>query len=193
MSKLFKIILTLTLLSLIFNLSVKKVSAHETKPIKVLKPAVLSKKFVEYPTDNSSVQAQLEQLSKGSCPTFGTISSHFGGRKSPGGIGSTNHQGLDIANTVGTPIYAYKEGIIIGASYSGGYGNLVKIQHDDGLVSMYAHNSKLLVTVGEHVEAGDLIAKMGSSGASTGSHSHWQLEKSGVAYDPYQTYLEVCL
>jgi len=118
-------------------------------------------------------------------PTTGRISSYFGGRKSPGGIGSTNHKGLDIANGIGTAIYASDGGTVTYSGWLGGYGYAVKIRHDGtGYETLYAHNSKLLVSVGAKVYKGQQIARMGSSGNSTGSHCHFEVIYRGVQQNP---------
>ena len=117
-------------------------------------------------------------------PTTGRVTSYFGGRKSPGGIGSTNHKGMDIANSRGTAIYAADGGTVTYAGWMGGYGYTVKIRHNDGYETLYAHNSKLLVSAGSHVYKGQQIAKMGSTGNSTGSHCHFEIRLNGVARNP---------
>ena len=103
-------------------------------------------------------------------PTTGRISSYFGGRKSPGGIGSTNHKGIDIAAPRGTPVYAADGGTVTYAGWMSGYGYTVRIDHGNGYVTYYAHNSSLTTSVGKHVYKGQQIAKVGSTGNSTGNH-----------------------
>lgn len=118
-------------------------------------------------------------------PASGRITSYFGGRKSPGGIGSTNHKGLDIAAATGTAIYAADGGIVTYAGWMSGYGYVVRINHNyNGYETLYAHNSKLLVSVGQTVYKGQQIAKMGSTGNSTGSHCHFEIHYNGVAKNP---------
>ena len=117
-------------------------------------------------------------------PASGSITSYFGGRKSPGGIGSTNHKGIDIANRHGTPIYAADGGTVLYAGWMRGYGYLVQISHGNGVVTYYGHNSRLLVSVGQHVYKGQQIAKMGSTGNSTGNHCHFEIRVNGVAKNP---------
>ena len=117
-------------------------------------------------------------------PTSGRITSTFGGRASPGGIGSTNHKGIDIANSYGTPIYAADGGTVSYAGWMGGYGYLVQINHGNGYVTYYGHNSSLLVSVGQHVYKGQQIARMGSTGNSTGNHCHFEVRYNGVAKNP---------
>lgn len=120
-------------------------------------------------------------------PTDGTISSYFGYRVST--IGSSNHMGIDIANSLGTDIYAADGGTVIYAGLASGYGNLIKIQHDNGDVTYYGHLSKILVSVDDKVAQGDLIAQMGSTGVSTGPHLHFEIRIDGTAVDPLD-YLE---
>ena len=117
-------------------------------------------------------------------PVSGSLTSRFGGRKSPGGIGSTNHKGIDIANRRGTPIYAADGGTVIYAGWMRGYGYLVQISHGNGVVTYYGHNSSLTVSVGQHVYKGQQIARMGSTGNSTGNHCHFEIRVNGVAKNP---------
>ena len=117
-------------------------------------------------------------------PCSGSITSRFGGRSSPGGIGSTNHKGIDIANRKGTPIVAADGGTVIYAGWMSGYGYLVQIDHGRGYVTYYGHNSSLLVSVGDHVYKGQQIARMGSTGNSTGNHCHFEVRINGVAKNP---------
>lgn len=112
-------------------------------------------------------------------PTVGIISSKFGPRTVK--IGSSNHQGVDIANDKGTEINAADGGTVIYAQNShNGYGNLIKIQHDNGAVTYYGHLSEILVSVGDKVAQGDLIALMGSTGNVSGPHLHFEIRPNGV-------------
>ena len=117
-------------------------------------------------------------------PTSGRISSYFGGRKSPGGIGSTNHKGIDIAVPRGTPIYAADGGTVTYSGWMSGYGYLVQIDHGKGYVTRYGHNSSLTVSVGQHVYKGQQVARAGSTGNSTGNHCHFEVRYNGVAKNP---------
>ena len=117
-------------------------------------------------------------------PTSGRISSYFGGRKSPGGIGSTNHKGIDIAVPRGTPIYAADGGTVTYSGWMSGYGYLVQIDHGNGYVTRYGHNSSLTVSVGQHVYKGKQVARAGSTGNSTGNHCHFEVRYNGVAKNP---------
>ena len=117
-------------------------------------------------------------------PISGRITSGFGGRSSPGGIGSTNHKGIDIAGSYGTPVYAADGGTVTYAGWMGGYGYLVEINHGNGYVTRYGHNSSLTVSVGQHVYKGQQIARVGSTGNSTGNHCHFEVRYNGVAKNP---------
>lgn len=90
------------------------------------------------------------------------------------------YKAVDIANSTGTPIYAADTGIVIRASWYAGYGNCVDIDHGNGYVTRYGHNSQILVTVGQKVQQGEEIALMGSTGNSTGPHCHFEIHYNGV-------------
>ncbi|WP_026082661.1 peptidoglycan DD-metalloendopeptidase family protein [Mastigocladopsis repens] len=107
-------------------------------------------------------------------PAKGTLTSGYGRRW------GRMHKGIDIANSTGTPIYAAADGVVEKAGWNrGGYGNLVDIRHADGSMSRYGHNSKILVQPGQQVHQGQTIAFMGSTGFSTGPHSHFEIHPSG--------------
>ena len=97
---------------------------------------------------------------------------------------SWRHTGLDIANRVGTPLYASEDGTVEFSGWSNGYGNNVVINHGGGKKTRYAHASKLFVKVGEKVDRGEQIAAMGSTGNSTGPHVHFEVMLNGVKYNP---------
>ena len=111
-------------------------------------------------------------------PTSGQITSGFGPRW------GRMHQGLDVAAPTGRPITAAKSGKVIVAGWSGGYGNLVVIDHGGGLSTAYAHQSRIAVKVGDPVTQGGLIGYVGSTGHSTGPHLHFEVRVNGVARDP---------
>ena len=117
-------------------------------------------------------------------PVAGPISSYYGYRTSPGGLGSTFHEGVDIAGDYGTPISATAAGTVTQAGWVGGYGYLVEVKHADGIVTRYGHNSAVLVYEGQHVDQGSMIALMGSTGNSTGPHCHYEVRIHGEAVDP---------
>ena len=116
-------------------------------------------------------------------PCQGWISSRFGWRNIFGG--SSFHGGLDIANNYGTTIVAADGGLVTYSGWNnGGYGYLVVITHDDGSQTYYGHNSSLLVNKGERVWQGQAIAKMGSTGRSTGNHCHFEIRINGERVNP---------
>ncbi|MFA9397563.1 MAG: M23 family metallopeptidase [Clostridiaceae bacterium] len=118
-------------------------------------------------------------------PCQGEISSYFGDRENPFDLSSTEyHKGLDIANYYGTKIYASAKGTVTLATYYGGYGNAIIINHHNGYETIYGHTSKIYVSEGDEVEKGDLIALVGSTGSSTGPHLHFELRKNGVPINP---------
>ena len=113
------------------------------------------------------------------------ITSTFGGRASPGGIGSTNHKGIDIGG-VGytTEIHAAKAGTVIVSQYSRSYGNYVVVSHGSGNTTLYAHMSSRKVSVGQYVNQGDVLGITGSTGNSTGPHLHFEITENGVRINP---------
>ena len=117
-------------------------------------------------------------------PVSGVVSSHFGFRISPGGIGSTYHEGLDIASSYGNPVHATANGRITQAGWVNGYGYLVEIDQGNGIKTRYGHNSAILVSVGDQVVEGQTISLIGSTGNSTGPHCHYEVRVNGEAVDP---------
>ena len=115
-------------------------------------------------------------------PVSGRISSYFGGRYIFGSY--SYHSGLDITCSYGTSIKAADGGTVTFAGYKGSYGNLVIITHDNGTQTYYAHNSSLLVSAGDKVYQGQVIAKAGSTGRSTGPHCHFEVRVRGTAVNP---------
>lgn len=113
----------------------------------------------------------------------GTVTSRYGGRW------GRMHNGIDIADSLGTEIYASQDGSVIFSGNAGAYGNLIKIEHKYGYVTYYAHCNKLLVNVGDYVKQGQLIAQMGSTGRSTGSHVHFEVRHNGEILNPYDCIL----
>ena len=113
------------------------------------------------------------------------INSTFGGRASPGGIGSTNHKGVDIGGVgYGTPIHASKAGLVIVSERSSSYGNYVVISHGADNTTLYAHMEQRMAEVGDYVEQGDIIGLTGSTGISTGPHLHFEITENGVRINP---------
>lgn len=121
-------------------------------------------------------------------PVSGIITSRFGYRVSPGGIGSTNHKGLDIAAGCGTSIYAAAAGTVEFSGTKGASGKLVIINHGNGVKTYYAHCNSLKVSAGQTVEAGTNIATVGKTGTATGYHLHFEVRVNGVSKNP-QNYI----
>ncbi|MCL2842699.1 MAG: peptidoglycan DD-metalloendopeptidase family protein [Oscillospiraceae bacterium] len=114
------------------------------------------------------------------------VTSGFGPRARPGGFGSSNHRGIDIAaaGIYGTNILAAASGVVTFAGWNGGFGNVVMISHGNGYSTVYAHNSRNLVSNGQNVVQGQVIALVGSTGASTGPHIHFEIIRNGVHVNP---------
>lgn len=119
-------------------------------------------------------------------PAPGPISSEFGGRRDPLTRRTAYHEGIDIAADFGVRIKAAASGKVIFAGRDKVLGKCVKIDHGNGIVSIYGHSSTLLVKKGAIVKKGDSIAKVGSSGRSTGSHLHFEIQVNGTPVDPLE-------
>ena len=130
-------------------------------------------------TNNNKVVVAVRPISGGK------ITSRFGERSS---VRSSTHTGLDLAAPTGTTIKAAASGKVTFAGYKGSYGYMIKIECDNGYEMWYAHCSKLYVSAGVRVSAGDKIAAVGSTGNSTGSHLHFEIRKNGKALNP-QNYM----
>jgi murein DD-endopeptidase MepM/ murein hydrolase activator NlpD len=111
-------------------------------------------------------------------PTVGTLTSGFGPRD------GTIHNGQDIANAIGTPIFSAMAGEVIDAGPASGFGQWVRVQHSAGLITVYGHVATFTVSVGQNVAAGDQIATMGNEGQSTGPHLHFEVHQDGTPIDP---------
>ncbi len=129
---------------------------------------------------------QLEYLScrPDFVPTDGVYTSPFGFREDPVYGNQAKHNGIDLANAVGTPIHAAGAGIVTYANYNKSFGYLIIIDHGYGYKSVYGHNSELLVKEGDTVQKGQLISKMGSTGKSTGSHLHFEIRYHDTPINP---------
>ena len=113
------------------------------------------------------------------------FTSGYGVRSDPFGRGAAMHGGIDLAGPSGTPIYATADGTVGRAGWnSGGYGNLVEVNHGRGIETRYGHLSQILVSPGQQVKRGQLIARMGSTGRSTGSHLHYEVRIEGRPVNP---------
>lgn len=119
------------------------------------------------------------------CPSSTRVTSDFGVRESPMAGASTNHRGIDIGASYGSDIMAAADGTVKSATYSSACGNYVMIDHGGGLYTVYMHASSLCVSAGDTVSAGDVIAKVGSTGISTGNHLHFGVSLNGSYVSPW--------
>ncbi len=117
------------------------------------------------------------------------FTSGFGTRRDPKTGGRRMHNGVDFAGPQGTDIYATADGVVTHAGWQSGFGRLVKIRHAFGIETLYAHNTKIRVKVGQRVSRGDHIADMGSTGRSTGTHLHYEVRVNGKPVNP-MTYIK---
>ena len=117
-------------------------------------------------------------------PTRGFITSGFGYRRSPYTKTLRMHEGLDIANKVGTPIIAPADGIVVFAGIEGGYGKLLSIDHGYGIVTRYGHLDSILAKEGDKIKRGEKIGTIGQTGLTTGPHVHYELRVNGVPVNP---------
>lgn len=130
--------------------------------------------------DDSGFSFPLKELKR--------ISSGFGERKDPLTGKERFHHGMDIAANEGTPVFSAAPGKVIFSGKKGGYGNMVEILHADGVVTRYGHNAENLVREGDMVRPSDPIARVGSTGRSTGPHLHFEVLRNGKALDPETLY-----
>ena len=117
------------------------------------------------------------------------FTSNFGYRRDPKGGGRRMHAGVDFAAPSGTPLYATADGVVTSAGSESGYGNVVRIQHDFGFETVYAHQSRIRVKVGQRVSRGERIGDMGRTGRVTGVHLHYEVRLNGRPVNP-MTYVE---
>ncbi|WP_158879898.1 M23 family metallopeptidase [Rhodanobacter sp. L36] len=160
-------------------------------------PQTLNSSIEQLSTQFDSQQAQLSALQSllmdaridsnlkpTGMPVQGYISSYFGVRADPFDGRSARHTGIDVATPLGTPVHAVAEGMVTFAGVRSGYGNVVEIDHGNGYMTRYAHNSALEVRPGQHVQVGDVISRAGSTGRSTGSHLHFEVWYGGRVVNP---------
>ncbi len=119
-------------------------------------------------------------------PVKGWLTSNFGMRRDPFNGKRKMHEGLDIAARTGTSVYATADGIVSSIRTEPGYGKVVTIDHGYGYRTVYGHNSKYHVKVGQRVRRGDLVAAVGNTGRSTGSHVHYEVRLNGVPVNPHK-------
>lgn len=147
--------------------------AHSGRQLSVLESMLFNQKL-----ENKRTPAGM--------PAPGYISSRYGGRNDPFGRGRAHHAGIDIDANSGDPVTAAAEGVVSFSGVRSGYGNVVEIDHGNGYKTLYAHNSANLVRSGDIVRAGQQIAKVGSTGRSTGSHLHFEVLLNGRQVNPRQ-------
>lgn len=135
--------------------------------------------------EESSYIANISGIKIATKPITGTITSRYGESSS---LRKSTHTGLDISAKTGSPIKVVADGKVICAKYSGSYGNLIKVDHGNGVETWYGHTSKMYVKEGQTVEAGTVIAAVGSTGNSTGPHLHFEIRINGTHVNP-QKYL----
>ena len=151
----------------------------------VVASAVLSEPIAEVQARGTKPRPTWYPTGSFRWPCSGVITSYFGYRDAPISGASSNHGALDIANRTGTAIYAADGGTVTYAGWYSGYGYTVEITHNNtGFVTLYAHCSALYVSAGDKVYKGEHIAAMGSTGISSGSHLHFEMEKNGTKVDP---------
>ena len=159
----------------------KNIDEMTINTLEVAKESIIKKLDI----DKTKAIANINGIKIATLPISGTISSRYGAVSS---IRSSTHTGLDIAASIGTPIKVVASGTVTSAAYSGSYGNLVKVDHGAGVETWYAHTSKMYVSVGQEVKAGDVIAAVGNTGNSTGPHLHLEVRINGTHVNP-QKYL----
>lgn len=165
----------------------KQITQEVTKENgKEVSRVTMGEQILSYPTTQKITRGSKQVPTMGSgqmaWPVQGSISSYYGWRW------GSFHEGVDIAASKGTPILAADSGMVSFAGWSGGYGNLVKIDHGGGKVTWYGHQSKIAVKVGDSVSKGDVIGYVGSTGNSTGPHLHFEVHVGGKTQNPLSFY-----
>ena len=168
----------------IIEQTTKSAEEVKTNSVEVAKTTI-SKAVNNETKTQDSVIGEVQGIKIAVKPISGIITSRYGVSSS---IRRSTHTGLDIAASSGTPIKVIADGTVTFAKYSGSYGNLVKVSHGNGVETWYAHTSKMYVTVGQEVKAGDVIAAVGSTGNSTGAHLHLEIRINGNHVNP-QNYI----
>lgn len=161
--------------------------------------SINSYKYISELKDRTRTLVLFNELSKGNydfyvnsltetpqiSPTFGVITSSFGYRKHPVYKRRIFHRGLDIANDLGTPIYATGDGVVVKSTWDSKYGRYVKIKHAKGFETKYAHLNASYVKPGTIVQSGQIIGEMGKTGVTTGVHLHYEVIKNKRLMNPY--------
>jgi murein DD-endopeptidase MepM/ murein hydrolase activator NlpD len=136
------------------------------------------------PTTNAMPGPDLDGIPRFTMPVVGTPTSGYGSRIDPIQHKEIKHPGFDLAAKTGTPVSAAAAGTVVSAGPAGTYGNLVTVRHGNGVETRYAHLSATTVKAGDHVDAGQQIGNVGTTGYSTGPHLHFEVRKDGQAIDP---------
>jgi len=136
--------------------------------------------LVEYLEDQKSLLASTPSI----WPVKGWLTSTFGYRSSPFTGRREMHKGLDIATRSGTPIIAPADGLVVFAGREGGFGNMIILDHGYGITTRYGHCSSIDAKLGQKIKRGDVIARIGSTGRSTGPHVHYEVAVNGVSVNP---------
>lgn len=136
--------------------------------------------LIEYFEDKRSLYASTPSV----WPVRGWVTSPFGNRNSPFTGIPTFHEGMDIAAQTGTPVMSPADGVVIKAGFGTGYGNVVELSHGYGIKTIFGHNSRLNVKVGQRVKRGDVISYVGDTGSSTGPHLHYEVRLNGLPVNP---------
>ena len=168
------------------------VRPNSTFAVSFDQPTATTVRTTVNPTRNEGGSVRADNLARTPSiwPVTGVVTSSFGWRKSPFEGDKELHSGIDIAVHLGAPVVATADGKVVQSGQSGGYGNLVQLDHGNGIATLYGHNSRLAVQVGETVKKGQVISYAGSTGRSTGPHVHYEIRKNDTAIDPW-TYLVV--
>ena len=175
-------------------------SSDETLPLQeqTTKLAQTTNRLDELQQSADKMEAQLSSLKKSAIsyrdrldhtprgmPTRGRVTSRYGSRRHPVTGRTQIHEGIDLAAPTGTPIVATADGVVLFGGSRAGYGRTVIINHGYGFQTLYGHASKIAVRVGQRVKRGQVIAYVGSSGVSTGSHLHYEVRVSGKPVNPW--------
>ena len=159
------------------------VNGEETERT-ILSSVTLKEPVTEYRLRGTKVRPTWMPTGSFRWPCSGTITSYFGRRNTGIRGASTNHRGIDISVSYGTPIYAADGGVVSFSGYKGAMGYVVIIDHQNGFKTYYEHNSSLLVSAGQTVYKGQQVAKAGRSGVTSGVHCHFGIQYNGTYYNP---------
>ncbi len=155
-------------------------SEKSDKPSGVIQPEKESNSVISQKPRREKISVSKASDTSLYCPVKGTITSNFGNRN------GTMHKGVDISAPMGTAIHAVQRGTVVFSGRQRGYGNVIILEHDDYVMTVYAHNESNLVRLGDTVDKGQPIATLGNSGTSTGPHLHFEYRVQGKAIDPVQ-------